>query len=351
MCSRYATWQSRSQAWPIFSRSCPYRCRACHDFGDGVSPRASYPNASPLPPLDGFIPYRHSATCSAQQADVVVHDGDHVGVLSNDGGTCFIDFVHAMRDWCFACLDGGGDPGGVRGPRTTVLGDGLFEKITLADGSGVAPACINIWECTPDGVELFDWSAGFNSQFNADDLIQWLGQGDDMRTLSILANGTLFLHPDADTPPPHHVRLMPNQSSYGEAIESMGEEIRRWRRKGTTRYGTCAGATTPHARRPSPTSHLPSWNAPILGVDKPNGQEAAVHEQKRAAPRPGRGAGQGAASGCTDAPTAHEVLPHNHLTGCASFLPLVGQSPARPRTRRRITSCARRSCACSTCAR
>ena len=89
-------------------------------------------------------------------------------------------------------------------------------------------ACINIWECTADGVSrvsLFDWTAGFNSQFNADDLIQWLGQGDDLRTLSILANGTLFLHPDADTPPLHHVRLMPNQSSYGEVIETMGDEI------------------------------------------------------------------------------------------------------------------------------
>ena len=251
---------------------------------------------------------------------------DHVGVLSNDGGTCFIDFVHSMRDWCFACLDGSGNPGGVRGPRTTVLGDGLFEKISLADGSGVAPACINIWECTAEGVRLFDWSAGFNSQFNADDLIQWLGQGDDMRTLSILANGTLFLHPDADTPPPHHVRLMPNQSSYGEAIEPMGEEITEMAEKGHYAIlDVCGRDDLLTHEGPPPTSHLPSWNSPILGVDKPNGKKrrcmnkSAPHPDRDGEPVRERHKLHGRADGA-------EVLPHNHLTGCASFLPLWARS-------------------------
>ena len=210
-----------------------------------------------------------------------------VGVLSSDGGTCLIDFVHSMRDWCYACLDGGGDPGGVRGPRTTVLGAGLFETLTLADGGGTAPACISIWECSPDGVQLFDWTKGFNSQFNAEDLIQWLGQGDDMRTLSILANGTLFLHPDADTPPPHHVRLMPNQASYGEAIEQMGEEIAQMAEKGHySILDVCGRDETLTHDSPSPTSHLPSWNAPILGVDKPNGSKRRC--MNKSAPHPSR---------------------------------------------------------------
>ena len=249
-----------------------------------------------------------------------------VGVLSADGGTCLIDFVHSMRDWCYACLDGGGDSGGVRGPRTTVLGAGLFETLTLADGGGTAPACISIWECSADGVRLFDWTEGFNSQFNAEDLIQWLGQGDDMRTLSILANGTLFLHPDADTPPPHHVRLMPNQASYGEAIEQMGEEIAQMADKGHySILDVCGRDETLTHDSPSPTSHLPSWNAPILGVDKPNGSKRRC--MNKSAPHPSRdGEPVRERNKLHGKPDGAEVLPHNHLTGCASFLPLWARS-------------------------
>ena len=321
------------------------------DFSDGVFASCVIPERLPPPStrwLHSIPPQRD--VFGSNKPTWWCSNGDHVGVLTHDGGTCVIDFVHSMRDWCFACLDGAGDPGGVRGPRTTVLGDGLFEKILLADGSGVAPACINIWECTPDGVQLFDWSAGFNSQFNADELIEWLGQGDDLRTLSILANGTLFLHPDADTPPPHHVRLMPNQASYGEAIVQMGEEIDSMAKKGHYEVrDVCGRDCTLTHDGPSPTAHLPSWNAPILGVDKPNGSKRRC--MNKSAPHPtGMGSRSGSGIGCTDGQMGQRFC-HITILPAAPRSFRCGPERARQRTRRRITSCARCSSACFTCAR
>ena len=76
---------------------------------------------------------------------------------------------------------------------------------------------------------------------------------------------------------------------------------------------------------PAPTSHLPSWNAPILGVDKPNGSKRRC--MNKSAPHPNRdGEPIRERHKLHGQPDGAEVLPHNHLTGCASFLPLWARS-------------------------
>ena len=188
-----------------------------------------------------------------------------VGVLSSDGGTCLIDFVHSMRDWCYACLDGGGDPEAcaVPAPPCSARASsrhwpsqmvGAPPPLASASGSALMTGC-----GSSIGQRVSTLSSTQRTSFSGS------GQGDDMRTLSILANGTLFLHPDADTPPPHHVRLMPNQASYGEAIEQMGEEIAKMADKGhysildVCGRDECSRMTALHPRRTCPAGTRPSW--------------------------------------------------------------------------------------------
>ena len=99
----------------------------------------------------------------------------------------------------------------------------MFESLQLADGSGYAPACLNIYSCPADGgpLTLYDFNSGFRSSFNVDDLIAFLGGGDDQLTLATLANGTLFLGADI----PHQMRLLRNKVNYGQYAIALSDDI------------------------------------------------------------------------------------------------------------------------------
>jgi hypothetical protein len=246
-------------------------------------------------------------------------DGE-VGVLTTDGAHCLIGHIHAERDWAFACLDAGSSSHGTRRPTDTILGDGMFEHLKLADGVGSMPACANIWYIA-NGVSqpvLYDWSTGFNATFNAEDLIEWLGGGDELLCMQTLRNGCLPLGADA----PRHLRLLRNNNSYGDHIVKVGEDIIEFAKKGRYEVRAVVGRDEEMTLGSAcPFNHLPAYSTGTTAVPKPANPEEIRRCNDKTGPYPdGDGEPPRERNRRGGKPDGAEVVPHSLLTGNSKLL-------------------------------
>ena len=194
--------------------------------------------------------------------------------------------AHATRDiWCFrhrpperlgsstdAWIDDAPPP-----PEYLVFGPGAFKRIPHADGVGSWCACELIFEWDANGaLTLFDWSHGFRTWWDTEELQAMLQVGTFQELLSHVFGGCIL---KATTPRQH--RMGVNLRSYQPRAREIAADLGEMVAGGHYKVRPIAWIDDELETWCDmwPTAYLPSWSAPTGGTDKPG----KPHEKRRLA--------------------------------------------------------------------
>ena len=148
-----------------------------------------------------------------------------------------------------------------------MLGPGAFKRITHADGIGEWCACELIFECDANGdLTLFDWSYGFRTWWDTDEMMNMLQVDTFEELLSHVFGGCVL---KATTPRQHRmgVNLRSYQSRALEIAADLGQMVDGGHYK--VRPICWIDDDADVWCDMWPTTFLPSWSAPTGGTDKP----------------------------------------------------------------------------------
>ena len=168
-----------------------------------------------------------------------------------------------------------------RAPEYLVLGPEAFHDIPHADGVGSWNASFLTYEVDANGwLTLFDWSVGFRTWWDVDELMHMLQVDTFQELLSHVFGGSIL---KATCPRQH--RMGPNLRSYHLRAREIADDLDDLIKGGHYKVRPLRWLDEPSALPMCPVGYLPQWSQPVGGTDKPGKPQEKRRLSDGSAPR------------------------------------------------------------------